>query len=313
MASKKLLIADDSPSIRKSLIETLEKAKIFSKILEADNGAKALDLLMKEKIDFVISDVMMPTLDGFKLLSAIRSQPRYSDLPVIFLTGQKDSVDKIKGLEIGANDYITKPFDPGELLARVRNLLKMKELKDELEEKNKELEIINKKLEELSITDTLTGIYNRRYFFERLNSEFLRSKRHNLSISLLMLDLDHFKHINDTYGHQKGDDVLRKISEILKRNRRANDIVARFGGEEFIMLLCQTDPEGAFIAADRIRKDIEDHQFTWPGGPSFGATISIGISSYPDIRINNINDLIRVADTSLYEAKKQGRNRVVVG
>lgn len=313
MATKKLLIVDDSPSIRKSLYDTLEKAKIFSKILEADNGAKALDLLIKERIDFVISDVMMPTLDGFKLLSIIRSQVKYRDLPVIFLTGQKETFDRIKGLEIGANDYITKPFDPGELLARVKNLLKMKELKDELEEKNKQLEIINKKLEELSITDTLTGIYNRRYFLERLNSEFARSKRYNICISLLMLDLDHFKQINDTYGHQKGDDVLQKVAEILKRNCRVHDIVARFGGEEFIMLLCQTDPEGAFIAAERTRKDIEDHQFAQRGEPSFKVTTSIGVSSCPDIRINNINDLIRAADVSLYEAKKQGRNRVVIG
>lgn len=313
MAAKKLLIVDDSASIRKSLHDILEKAKIFSMIFEADNGAKALDLLIKEKIDFVISDVMMPTLDGFKLLSVIRSQPRYRDLPVIFLTGQKDSFDKIKGLEIGANDYITKPFDAGELLARVNNLIRMKDLKDEIEEKNKQLEIINKKLEELSVTDALTGIYNRRYFFERLNSEFSRSKRYNICISLLMLDLDHFKRVNDTYGHQKGDDVLRKTSEILKQNCRVHDIVARFGGEEFIMLLCQTDPEGAFIVAERTRKDIEEHQFALHGGTSFKTTISIGISSYPDIKINNINDLIRIADASLYEAKKQGRNKVVIG
>lgn len=312
MAAKKLLIVDDSASIRESLHDILEKAKIFSMIFEADNGAKALDFLIKEKIDFVISDVMMPTLDGFKLLSVIRSQSRYRDLPVIFLTGQSDSIDKIKGLEIGANDYITKPFDAGELLARVNNLIRMKDLKDELEEKNKQLEIINKKLEELSVTDALTGLYNRRYFLERLNSEFSRSKRYNICISLLMLDLDHFKRVNDTYGHQKGDDVLRKTSKILKRNCRAHDIVARFGGEEFIMLLCQTDPDGAFIAAERIRKDVEDYRFTWEGGAPFKATISIGISSCPDIKINNMNDLIRIADTSLYEAKKQGRNRVVV-
>lgn len=313
MAQKKLLIVDDSPSIRKSVLVTLEKAKIFSKIVEADNGAKALDFLMKEKFDFVISDVMMPTLDGFKLLSIIRAQPRYLDLPVIFLTGQKDSVDRIKGLEIGANDYITKPFDPGELLARVNNLLRMKDLKDQLEEKNRQLEAVNKRLEELSITDSLTGLYNRRHFFERLDSEFSRSKRYSLCSSLMLLDLDYFKKINDTYGHQNGDEVLRKTSEILRQNSRVHDIVARFGGEEFIISLCQTDPEGAFIMAERIRKGIEEFQFVSPSGSSFNITISIGISSIPDIRINNINDLIRIADISLYEAKKQGRNRVVIG
>ncbi|MEK7306098.1 MAG: diguanylate cyclase [Nitrospirota bacterium] len=310
---KKLLIVDDSPSTRNALHQILEKAGFFSNILEAENGAKALDILLKDKVDFVISDVNMPTLDGFKLLSAIRDQPKYHDLPVIFLTVRKDSLDKIKGLESGANDYIIKPFDPEELLARVNNLIRMKDLQDRLEKQNKDLEIINKKLEELSVTDGLTGLHNRRYFIERLGSEFSRSKRYKLCISLLLVDLDYFKSINDTYGHQKGDDVLIKVADIIKQNCRVHDILARFGGEEFIISLCQTGPEGALIVAERIRKAVEEYQFIYPGAPDFNTTISAGISSYPDIKIDNIDDLIRIADASLYEAKRQGRNRIVSG
>lgn len=313
MKTKKLLIVDDSPSTRNALLKILEKAGLFSSILEAENGSKALDILLKDKVDFVISDVNMPTLDGFKLLSAIRDQPKYNDLPVIFLTVRKESLDKIRGLESGANDYIIKPFDPEELLARVNNLIRMKDLQDKLEEQNKDLEIINKKLEELSVTDGLTGLHNRRYFIERLGSEFSRSKRHVLCISLLLIDLDQFKSINDTYGHQKGDDVLIKVADILKQNCRVHDILARFGGEEFIISLCQTGPEGAMIVAERIRKAVEEYQFIYPGAPDFNTTISAGISSYPDIKIDNIDDLIRIADASLYEAKRQGRNRIVIG
>ncbi len=310
---KKLLIVDDSPSTRNALHQILEKSGFFSSIVEAENGAKALDILLKDQVDFVISDVNMPTLDGFKLLSAIRDQPKYHDLPVIFLTVRKDSLDKIKGLESGANDYIIKPFDPEELLARVNNLIRMKDLQDQLEKQNKDLEIINKKLEELSVTDGLTGLHNRRYFIERLGSEFSRSKRHKLSISLILLDLDHFKSINDTYGHQKGDDVLIKVSDILKQNCRVHDILARFGGEEFIISLCQTGPEGAMIVAERIRKAVEEYQFIYTRAPDFNTTISAGISSYPNIKIANIDDLIRIADAYLYEAKRQGRNRIVSG
>ncbi len=310
---KKLLIVDDSPSTRKALLQILEKSGFFSSILEAENGSKALDILLKDEVDFVISDVNMPTLDGFKLLSAIRDQPKYHDLPVIFLTVREDSLDKIRGLESGANDYIIKPFNPEELIARVNNLIRMKDLQGQLEKQNKDLEIINKKLEELSVTDGLTGLHNRRYFIERLGSEFSRSKRHKLSISLILLDLDHFKSINDTYGHQKGDDVLIKVADILKQNCRVHDILARFGGEEFIISLCQTGPEGAMIVTERIRKAVEEYQFIYPRAPDFNTTISAGISSYPDIKIANIDDLIRIADAYLYEAKRQGRNRIVIG
>lgn len=313
MATKKLLIVDDSPSSRESLLKILEKAGLFSSILEAENGAEALDILLKDTVDFVISDVNMPTLDGFKFLSVIRTQPKYHDLPVIFLTVRKDSVDKIKGLESGANDYILKPFDPDELLARVNNIIRMKDLQDQLEKQNRDLAVINKRLEELSVTDGLTCLRNRRYFIERLRSEFSRSKRHKLSISLIILDLDYFKSINDTYGHQKGDDVLIKVADILKQNCRVHDFLARFGGEEFIISLCQTGPEGALIVAERIRKAVEEYQFTYPGAPDFNTTISAGISSYPDMKIDNIDDLIRIADASLYEAKRQGRNRIVIG
>ncbi len=308
--AKTLLIVDDSSLIRKSVIKALQPAGIFKRILQAKNGLDGLEVLLKEEIDLLISDINMPKMDGFKLLVTLRNLEKYKDLPVILLSSHNEADHKIKGLQSGANDYVTKPFEPGELIARIKNLLMMKELQDELACKNKAMELANKKLEQLSVTDELTGLWNRRYLWDRLEEEITKARRFNLTVSCLMIDIDDFKVINDTYGHIAGDYVLIETSRILKSQCRNHDLLARFGGEEFIMVLHQTDLEGAVQLAQRLVQAMTNCPFTIPNQKTLKATISIGVAAYPSQNVTDVNDLIKKADEALYEAKRKGKNRV---
>jgi len=308
--AKTLLVVDDTALIRKSVIKILQPTGIFDWILQARNGLEGLEVLLKEEVDLLISDINMPKMDGFKLLTTLRNMEKYKELPVILLSSHQEADHKIKGLQGGANDYVTKPFEPGELIARIKNLLTMKELQDELARKNKAMELANKKLEQLSVTDELTGLWNRRYLWERLEEEITKTRRFNLTVSCLMIDIDDFKVINDTYGHTTGDTVLTKIARVLKSQCRAHDLLARFGGEEFLMVLHQTDLEGAGQLAQRLVKSVDHHPFTTHDQKILKATISIGVSTYPSPNINDVNDLIKKADEALYQAKRKGKNRV---
>lgn len=307
--SKTLLIVDDSALIRKSVVKVLEPTQIFSRILQAKDGLEALETLLKEEIDLLLCDVNMPKMDGLKLLDTIRNLEKCKDLPVIFLSSQDKPYQKIKGLQNGANDYVTKPFEAGELIARIKNLLMMKELQDELAQKNKAMEMANKKLEQLSVTDELTGLWNRRYLWDRLSEEITKANRFHQTVCCLMIDIDDFKIINDTHGHITGDSVLIEIGRILKSQCRTHDLLARFGGEEFIMLLHQTDLEGAVLLARRLVKSVEKHKFTTEDQKPFRVTVSIGVATYPAEDTASMNDLVKKADEGLYQAKRKGKNR----
>jgi len=259
----------------------------------------------------LISDVVMSPLDGYKLTATVKRQPRYKSLPVILLTSETDPGNKVKGLDLGANDYVTKPFDPSELVARVKNLLRIKELQQEVEEKNAQLAELNRQLEALAITDELTGLFNRRHFMERLREEFARSKRYQMDLACVMFDIDNFKKINDQWGHQTGDKVLKELGALLKRSHRTHDLAARYGGEEFILILCQTDHRGAMQFGEQLRKNVQDHPFSSVSGQPFPVTISIGVGSFPAPDVTQPDDLVRVADGALYQAKRTGKNRVV--
>jgi diguanylate cyclase (GGDEF)-like protein len=308
---KTLLIVDDSALIRKSLFKVVESAKIFDRILQGKNGLEAIEIILKEDIDLIISDINMPKMDGFKLLITLRNLEKYKDLPVIILSSQSETTQKIKGLQDGANDYVTKPFEPGELIARIKNLLMMKDLQDELARKNKAMELANKKLEHLSVTDELTGLWNRRHLWERLEDEILKAKRFNQTVSCLMIDIDDFKVINDTYGHITGDTVLIEIARILKGQCRNHDHLARFGGEEFVMVLHQTDLYNAVSLAQRLVSIVEMHPFSTEDFKPLRATISIGVAAYPAPDITDMNGLIKKGDEALYQAKRNGKNQVV--
>jgi len=289
----------------------MNSTRLFERILEAETGLQALDLMQKTTVDMLISDVVMSPLDGYKLTATVKRQPRYKSLPVILLTSETDPGNKVKGLDLGANDYVTKPFDPGELVARVKNLLRIKELQQEVEKQNIQLDELNKRLNAMAITDELTGLFNRRHFLDRLREEFARSKRYQLDLSCIMFDIDNFKLINDHGGHQTGDKVLRELGTLLKRSHRTHDLAARYGGEEFILILCQTDHQGSLQFAEQLRKNIQDHAFSDLNGQPVPVTVSIGLGCYPAPDVTQADDLVRVADGALYQAKRAGKNRVV--
>ncbi len=296
------LIIDDDNKIRAEVKRYLNQAGLFDQYYEATDGIEGFKILLNKDVDLILCDVVMPGIDGFKFLSMKKARPEFNDVPVIMLTGAEDVKLKIKGLEQGASDYITKPFDPGELIARVRVHFKIKALQEELR-------ATNRRLEELSNTDGLTKLYNRRYFMELLELEFQRAQRYDSSMAFVMIDIDHFKDFNDTYGHLLGDKILIEISSILQENLRVHDMVGRYGGEEFALLTPETDDRGALVVAERYRRRIEDFVLV-EEDKHLKVTISLGIAFYPHPEINSVDDLIRLADNALYKAKRNGRNRV---
>lgn len=305
MAERTLLIVDDSPTIRQTIKDAVTAHGMFSTILEAKDGMEALKLFFNNKIDFVVTDVMMPKVDGYKFISTIKNSELGRDIPVIMLSAsRKEFVDKLKGFNMGASDYIVKPFDGSELLARINVFLKIQELQNELKKKNA-------LLEQLSITDTLTGLYNRRYFYEHINMHTAHVKRHPGTFGCLMIDIDHFKSINDTYGHDVGDKILKSVSGIMVREMRSGEVLARFGGEEFIVCLCEANEKEAVVAAERMRKAVEDANLAEDDNP-VKVTVSIGVVIYPQQGLENSDNVIKAADEALYHAKRTGRNKVIV-
>ncbi|WP_298438301.1 diguanylate cyclase [Geobacter sp.] len=299
-----VLIIDDSDTLREEILRTVKGASLFDTYLEASDGLEGFKTLLNHRVDLVLCDLEMPRMDGFRFLTMMRARGEFQDLPVIMLTGREDRETKIRGLEQGASDYVTKPFDAGELVARVRVQLKMKALQDELKRTN---ELLRK----LSITDPLTHLHNRRHLMETMEKEFQRASRKGGHLSLVILDIDYFKKINDTYGHQEGDRVLATLAEIVMKGLRAYDIAARYGGEEFVLLLPETPLPEAQTIAERLRGEVQEHVFN---GSLQGQviTISLGVATYPSPRVENIDSLFRQADEALYRAKQNGRNRVEI-
>jgi two-component system, cell cycle response regulator len=299
-----VLIIDDSDQIRQEVHTRLQEARLFDAYHEAKDGIDGFKIMLNKPVDLVLCDVVMPGIDGFKFLSMKKARPEFDDIPVIMLTGEDDVKLKIKALEQGASDYITKPFNPGELVARVRVHYKIKQLQEELRE-------TNRRLEELSNTDGLTKLYNRRYFMELFELEFQRAQRYEAKLGFVMIDIDNFKSFNDTYGHLIGDRILYEVSQILRETLRVHDIVGRYGGEEFALLMPETGAKGALVVAERYRKRVEEFVLV-EDNKDLRLTITLGVAAYPDPRMHSIGDLIRLADNALFQAKKNGRNRVEI-
>lgn len=296
----KVLVADDSAVSRK-LVEFTLSEKQYSLIF-AKSGRETLDLFAEHHPALVIVDWIMPDLTGLEICQHIRSRAQASYTYIILLTGKSEKESVVEGLAAGADDYLTKPFHHEELIARVGVGLRIIGLQREIEAKNL-------LLKELALTDPLTGLPNRRAIEDWATRQLSGAARYGFSFWVALADLDHFKTVNDTYGHDAGDNVLKTFSEILKRNSRQSDICGRIGGEEFLFVLTHTTEENAKRVIDRVRAEFEATQFNFEG-QSLKVTASFGLAGFVGTRAPDFNRLIAQADAALYSAKRQGRNRL---
>jgi len=294
----KIVVADDSAIYRGLVLETLTEKGYEVRV--ANNGRQAVELVSQCRPAVVISDWEMPDMNGIDLSKIIR-QGGESFVYIILLTANSDKEQVVEGLQSGADDYLTKPFHPGELVARVAVGLRMAELTREIQEKNK-------LLEELSLTDPLTGLANRRAFEQWANREYSGAVRHRFGFWLVMADLDKFKSINDNHGHAAGDEVLKRFAVVLRGNTRASNICARLGGEEFVIGLSHIDAPGVSILIERLRSTFAGERFGF--APELRVTASFGVAGLIEGEATDLSDLVSRADAALYFAKQQGRNRV---
>jgi len=266
-------------------------------VVEAFSGQEALLLAQSQELEGIVLDVQMPGMDGFEVCRRLKSDPKTAEIPVMFVSGTlTDEASVIKGLQLGANEYVVKPVANSELLARVSVMVRIKEAEEEARR--------------VSVTDELTGLYNRRFLLRRMAEEICRARRQRTPLCCMVIDIDHFKRVNDTYGHTFGDYVLRNLAQKLTTLVRAEDIVARYGGEEFVIILA-CPPSRASEVAERLRAHIEEAEFQ-AEDHSTPVTVSIGVGASLPERPLTAQALFKQADAALYSAKRSGRNRVVL-
>jgi diguanylate cyclase (GGDEF)-like protein len=301
----RVLIVDDDQMSRSLLTSALQKEGYGFAV--ARNGQEALDLYSDEFFPIIITDWMMPEMDGLDLCRLIRSMKIDRYIYIILLTGQNTKSDLIKGLEAGADEYIIKPIHHSELRVRLKGACRILDLETSLKKSMAEIR-------ELSVRDQLTGSFNRVYMDHQLTQEIMRSARYHHCLSVLMCDLDHFKAINDSYGHLAGDEVLKAcVDNIVSSFRQGVDWMARYGGEEFVIVLPETDQEGALLVAERMRERIAATPVNF-AGCGINITASFGsVTLIPTLKENAriMEQVLNVADTCLYQAKNSGRNQVV--
>lgn len=309
-----IVIVDDMPDNLRLLTDIL-KDKGY-KVRPAPNGARALATISKEPPELILLDIMMPGMDGYEVCRQLKADEGTKDIPIIFLSALNEVFDKVKAFKVGGVDFITKPFQMEEVLARVKTHLTLRAQQKALALQNESLLKKNaliteqtKKLELLATRDFLTGLSNRRDFLERAGQEEKRFNRTHRPFTLILLDIDHFKRVNDTYGHACGDKVLINVSRSLEKSLRAQDILARWGGEEFICLLPETGGEGARRAAEKIRTDMERRGHDCIDA-DVSITVTLGVCVYDGSCA--IEACIRCADDALYMGKNRGRNQVVL-
>ena len=301
---KSILLVEDSATTAAMISKYLAESYV---LIQTRDGADAWEVI-KSNLDvgLVITDLNMPNMTGHQLLVEIRrsDDPRINSLPVIVMTATDDKVDRNLSFLNGANDFVTKPIDEMELMARVNVHYRLANTIRELEASQKALAI-------QATTDPLTGLRNRRSFFEKAEDCFDLHQRYKSDISILMIDIDHFKKINDTLGHDGGDEILRRFSNVLESMVREVDVLARLGGEEFAILLPDTKRLGAAVLAERTRSAIEHTPIKY-NDQDILITASIGMASISSEDVESISELVRIADNRLYLAKERGRNRICV-
>jgi two-component system, cell cycle response regulator len=304
----RILVVDDSRTQLEWLVQVLLREGYD--VVSAATGREAIVKTRTLAPDLVLLDMILPDMDGLEVLRLVKARPDDPFLPVIILSVKSDVASKVEGLRIGADDFIAKPFAEAEILARCDAMLRIKSLQDQLR-------ATRRSLEEQSVTDSLTGLKNRRFFDERLPEEFRRAQRYSDPVSLMMIDLDHFKEVNDRYGHQMGDVVLRDAAAVIRSSVRDPDICARYGGEEFAVILPKTHLGGTLTVAERVWRGLKDkvyRQEVPAVGQAFVAevrvTASLGLAFFPSKDIVSAELLVKFADEALYQAKRQGRNNI---
>ena len=308
----RILVADDREDNLGLLREWLSSQDYYVRC--ARDGREALEMARKEPPDLILLDKVMPEVDGLSVARELKKEDRFSTVPIIVLTGREDTRRHTIFDETGADDLIMKPLTFEEVDTRVRTMLKKREVFRALERANEELQRANERMSRLVQFDEKTKLHNYRHFMERLVEEFKRARRYGNHLTLLMLDIDHFKGVNDRHGHLAGDQVLKEFGAIMTRSARETDLIARYGGEEFAILLPQTTAVQGQRLGDRIRRSTE--AFVFNSGDVQGGiriTVSAGVATYPiNDRIQAPEDLVRAADEALYRAKEAGRNRTEV-
>jgi two-component system cell cycle response regulator len=303
-----ILVIEDSPTQARQIRLILESANY--RVAVATTGSQGLAMSQEIPPDLVILDVILPDLDGFSVCQQLQQQLS-NYVAVLMLTVRGSVTDRVNGLEMGADDYLPKPFDARELLARVKALLRTKSLHDELRRRLEQEYRSHREWRQAAITDHLTGVYNRHYLAEVLEREFSRVQRHNTPLACIMADVDQFRAFNTRHGHVIGDWVLKGVARILKESVRQTDLVARYGGDEFIVLLPMSNITAAVKTAARLSKFVAAQVWESPVGP-LQVTISLGVAALPDVGVTEAKELVTCADHALYQAKEQGGNRVVV-
>jgi len=294
----KILVVDDIQDNISLLCFNLEDD--HHEVITATNGYECLDKAIEHSPDLILLDMMMPGISGTETLTRLQQDSTLKDIPVIMVSANDADDFIIEALDIGALDYVAKPFIYPVLAARMRTALRLRENQRELQE-------LNKRLSKLASLDPLTEAYNRRHFLELGNTEFAKAQRFHRPLSVIMLDVDKFKAINDTYGHPTGDAALKQLTQLCQNAGRSSEIVGRFGGEEFVLCCPDTDQAGAMALAERLRASIEDSTLNFDGS-TLRYTASMGVTSI-QVDDKSLNDMLRRADQLLYYSKENGRNR----
>lgn len=293
MSEKPIVLLVDDSATNIQILAACLKDSYHLKV--ATSGEQCLDLAkVKPLPDLILLDIEMPGISGYEVCTELKKNDDTAVIPIIFVTARQGNEDEEKGLQLGAVDYITKPIHPAIVVARVDTHITLKLQRDELIK--------------MALYDQLTGLYNRHYMLDISKQKIARALRHQHSFCLVMIDIDHFKSINDTHGHLTGDAILRAVAKHLNIGNRQEDIVARFGGEEFLILLDYCEIKDAELKAEAVRERIEKLN---PHG--INVTISLGVAQFEVLREESFNELLKRADDALYLAKEQGRNRVVLG